>query len=131
MTTSLSNDKVREGDLVEIPLTITNKRDTPLPMVVALIGFPAGIEPRHEKLKEQVKAGVFDSYELSPFGNEVVLYWNQMTPSQQVSCRLQFTAKTAGRFTGAAPRCYLYYCDEVKQWNQPLSVMVLPTAEHT
>jgi alpha-2-macroglobulin-like protein len=111
---SLSKGKLAEGDVVEATARVTNSTDAALPTVVAIVGLPGGLEPRHDQLKELVKKGTIDAYEV--LGRDVVLYWKGMTPKQQVRVPLSLLAAVPGRYTGPASRAYLYYGDEHKVW---------------
>eukprot|EP01092_Planopodium_desertum_P005367 TRINITY_DN2247_c0_g2_i3.p1 TRINITY_DN2247_c0_g2~~TRINITY_DN2247_c0_g2_i3.p1 ORF type:complete len:141 (-),score=31.19 TRINITY_DN2247_c0_g2_i3:40-462(-) len=93
-------------------------------MTVALIGLPGGLEPRHEQLKELVKTGTIDFYEV--IGREVVCYLREMGPAQTVSFKIDVEAKIPGIYAGPASRIYLYYTDESKFWTDPLKISILP-----
>ena len=59
LETEITESIVAEGEPVEIIATLRNTTDEGLPMTMAVIGIPGGLEPRHEQLKESVKAGKF------------------------------------------------------------------------
>jgi hypothetical protein len=92
--------------------------------VVALVGIPGGLEPRHDQLKELVKKGAIDAYEVK--GRDVVLYWRGMEPGKSNRVPLSLVAAVPGSYTGPASRAYLYYTDEDKVWLRPLAVTVAP-----
>ncbi len=55
---------------MEAVITIGNKN---APTPIAIIGIPAGLEVRHDQLKELVGAERISAYEV--IGREVILYW--------------------------------------------------------
>ena len=50
-----AHSAIAVGDVTEITAVMTNKRKEGIPMSVAIIGLPGGLEPRVEKLQELVK----------------------------------------------------------------------------
>ena len=104
----MSNSEIQEGEGSEILVTMKNKdKNVGQPMVLAIIGLPGGLEPRHEQLQELVKGGVIDFYEV--IGREVAVYLREMGPGQTVSFKIDVVAKIPGKYTGQASRIYLYY----------------------
>ncbi len=120
----LGLNEVKEGELIEATAKVTNKTAELIPTVVAIIGLPGGLEPRHDQLKELKKKGTIDAYEV--IGREVVLYWRGMKPNQVVEVPLSLLAAIPGTYTGPASRAYLYYSDEHKQWAEGLKVNISP-----
>ena len=115
--------KVKEGEPVDLKVIITVKdKDVPLPL--AVIGLPAGLEPRHERLKEMKAAGDIDSYEV--LGRELVLYWRAFKGGEKVELSLPLTAEVPGTFTAPASRVYGYYLDEHKNWAAGESIEITP-----
>ncbi len=111
---SLAQTKVTEGSATEANVTVINKEKAVVPTPVAIIGLPGGLEPRHDQLKELVKKGKIDAYEVR--GREVVLYWRTLPSEAKVEIPLSLIAAVPGTYTGPASRAYLYYTDENKQW---------------
>jgi uncharacterized protein YfaS (alpha-2-macroglobulin family) len=120
----LGNDTVVEGGITEANVLVTNKTKDVLPNPVAIIGLPGGLEPRHDQLKELVKKGTIDAYEV--LGREVVLYWRGMAADGKVEVPLSLIAAVPGTYTGPASRTYLYYTDEFKQWVPGVKVSITP-----
>ena len=54
-----------------------------VPMVIARVGIPAGLEPRVAKLRELKESGVISFYELRH--GELTFYWRGMAPSSAIS----------------------------------------------
>ncbi|MGC4117769.1 MAG: alpha-2-macroglobulin family protein [Myxococcales bacterium] len=120
----LAQETVTEGQVVEAYATVTNKAQELIPTTVAIVGLPGGLEPRHDQLKELVKKGTVDAYEV--LGRDVVLYWRGMQPGSKVEVPLSLVAGVPGTYTGAASRAYLYYTDELKTWKDGLKVAIAP-----
>jgi len=124
LQTRLSKGTVAEGETLEAYATVTNLAGANLPTVVAIVGLPGGLEPRHDQLKELVKKGTVDAYEV--LGRDVVLYWRGMEKGQQREVPLSLVAAVPGRYVGPASRAYEYYTDEHKKWQEGLAVTVTP-----
>jgi len=120
----LSNGKMTEGGITEANVVVANQADEAIPMPVAIIGLPGGLEPRHDQLKELVKAEKIAAYEV--LGREVVLYWRSMKPKEQVELPISLVAAVPGTYTGPASRTYLYYTDEHKHWVDGLKITIVP-----
>lgn len=113
LKTALSAQRIAEGEPLEMAVTVTvGGADAPTP--IAIIGIPAGLQPRHDQLKELVKAGRIAAYEI--MGQEVVLYWRALKAEQVVALPLSLQAAIPGSYTAPASRAYLYYTDELKDW---------------
>jgi hypothetical protein len=72
----LRDPQIQEGGITEAVVSIANKSDQVIPTPVAIVGIPGGLEVRHEQLKELIKSGKIDAYEVT--GREVVLYWRYL-----------------------------------------------------
>ena len=115
-----SVDVLKDAQLVEGGITEARvrggqyvpRKDAASP--VAIIGIPGGLEVRHDQLKELVKAGKIDAYEVN--GREVVLYWRQIKAGVKEEVSLSLVAAVPGTYTAPASRVYEYYTDEFKQW---------------
>ena len=123
---SLQDTKVAEGTVTEANVVVTNLAKDAVPMTVAIVGVPGGLEPRHDQLKELVKAGRIAAYEV--IGREVVLYWRSLESEQKIELPISLVAAVPGTYTGPASRAYLYYTDEFKHWVDGLKVTITPRA---
>jgi hypothetical protein len=121
---SLKDRQIQEGGITEARVSISNKSDQPIPTPVAIVGIPGGLEVRHDQLKELVKSGKIDAYEV--IGREVVLYWRYIKPNDKFDLPLSLIAAVPGIYTGPASRAYLYYTDEFKNWAPGLKVSISP-----
>src|SRR5207247_11367108 len=101
------------GNVTEAIASIANKSDQAIPTPVAIVGIPGGLEVRHDQLKELVKSGKIDAYEV--IGREVVLYWRYLKAKDKFDVPLSLVAAIPGSYTGPASRAYLYYTDEFKE----------------
>jgi hypothetical protein len=113
-----------EGGITEATVTVKNRTKEDIPMTVAIVGLPGGLEPRHDRLKEIKKEGQIAAYEVR--GREVILYWRSMKPEEVRKVNLSLVAGVPGTYTGPASRAYQYYTDEFKHWVDPLKVQIVP-----
>ncbi len=120
----LKDKEVLEGGITEAIASISNKSDQAIPTPVAIVGIPGGLEVRHDQLKELVKSGKIDAYEV--IGREVVLYWRVIKAGDKFELPLSLIAAVPGSYTGPASRAYLYYTDEYKSWAPGLNVDITP-----
>jgi len=118
------NNTIKAGESTEVEVKLKNKKPKDgIPMTIAIIGLPGGLEVRVENLKELVKKGVIAYYEL--FGaREVVFYWRYMGPDQEIAFNFDVIAAIPGHYTGPPSRAYLYYTNEFKTWVPPLAVTI-------
>jgi hypothetical protein len=114
LVVKMAKDKLVEGTATEANVTMINQTSEAIPTPVAIVGLPGGLEPRHDQLKELVKKGTIDAYEV--LGRDVVLYWRSLPANAKVEVPLSLIAAVPGSYTGPASRAYLYYTDEHKRW---------------
>jgi uncharacterized protein YfaS (alpha-2-macroglobulin family) len=124
LSTKLANTRIKAGETVALSAELSNATDQGQPMTVAILGLPAGLEPRVGQLEELKKAGAMDYYELR--AREVIFYWRSLAPKRKVELKLDLVAATPGKYVGPASRAYLYYTSENKQWCDPLAVEISP-----
>lgn len=122
IVTKLAQAKVTEGAGTEANVTVINNTKDVVPTPIAIIGLPGGLEPRHAQLKELVKKGAIDAYEVR--GREVVLYWRTLPGNAKVEIPLSLIAAVPGTYTGPASRTYLYYTDEDKKWVDGMKIEI-------
>jgi len=118
----LKDLQIQEGNVTEAVVSIVNKSDQVVPTPVAIVGIPGGLEVRHDHLKELVKSGKINAYEV--IGREVVLYWRHLKAKDKFNVPLGLVAGVPGSYTGPASRAYLYYTDEYKNWAPGLKVVI-------
>ena len=122
LTARLAADHVRAGETVALDAELLNATAADQPMTIAILGLPAGLEPRAGQLDDLKKAGTIDYYETR--AREVICYWRSLTPHQRIPLKLDLVATCPGQYTGPASRAYLYYTAEQKQWCEPLQATI-------
>ena len=121
----LKDKVVEEGTVTEANVEVVNTTDEKVASPIAIIGIPGGLEVRHDQLKELVKAEKIAAYEV--IGREVVLYWRALDVEQRVELPLSLVAAIPGSFSAPASRTYLYYTDELKHWDDGVTVKIEPS----
>ena len=128
LTTNMTLDGIQRpivaGDVLSVKADLKNEASQGVPMAVAIVGLPGGVEPRTEELSEMQQRGEFDYYEIR--GREVVFYWRTIAPQASHSLEFHVTAAIPGQYTGPASRTYLYYTAEDKNWVAPMEVVIEP-----
>ena len=122
LSTKLTSTEIKAGETVALEAELTNKTEQGQPMTVAILGLPAGLQPRADQLEELKKAGTIDYYETR--AREVICYWRSLAPKRRVPIKLDLVAEWPGRYTAPASRAYLYYTAEQKRWVEPLAVEI-------
>ena len=123
LSVALNKKQINEGDGTRVNVKVTNKTNGVLPMTIAIIGLPGGLEPRYEHLQELKQAMKINSYEVR--GRNVVLYWKYMGQNQSRIVSFDVTARIPGKFSGQASTAYLYYTDEHKNWVDGLTCEII------
>ncbi|NBY01958.1 MAG: hypothetical protein EBQ87_08260 [Planctomycetes bacterium] len=130
--TQLSAEKANEGDTLQLKLKVRNNEKKGQGMAVAIVGLPAGLSlPEDFKQLKQMCLVPEDGSRssLSAFevlGRELVLYWRDMAPEQNIELNLDLISRVPGSYSGQASRAYLYYNPELKHWVEPLKVAITP-----
>lgn len=123
LSTALSAVEVAEGEPVDLRVSVS-ARNEEVSMPLAVIGMPAGLDPRHERLKELVTEGRIASYEIK--GRELVLYWRGLAAEEKVELSIPMIARIPGTYTAPASRVYAYYLDEHVQWAAGETIAITP-----
>lgn len=114
LETQLSTTRPKVGETVRLSAKLTNLSAEGQPMTMAIIGLPAGLSAQPWQLKELKEKGMFDFYEVN--GNNVILYYRQMKPSEVRNIALDLKTELAGTFEAPASVAYLYYTNEHRNW---------------
>ncbi len=122
LTTALSHSDVPEGEPVELTATVTAGTNN-VPTPIAIIGIPAGLELRHDQLKELVGSDAISAYEVR--NSELILYWRALKADETRVIPVSLTAEIPGTYIAPASRVYPYYTDEQKLWQAGHTVTVL------
>lgn len=118
LRTGLRATTVTEGDTVALDVTLENRTDEHLPMTMAIVGLPAGLELPTRVLEDLQRGERFAFWELR--GRELALYWREVAPRASEKLTLDLVARIPGRSTGPASRTYLLYTPQQKRWAAPL-----------
>lgn len=122
--TALSAGMVAEGATVSLQVVVINRTAEGLPMTMAAVGLPAGLDLPTAVLADRQQAGAFDLWELR--GRELVLYWRGLAPEAERRVELDLVARVPGVSTGPASRAWLYYTPGQQRWAPGLAVDVTP-----
>ena len=79
-------------------------------MVVAIVGLPGGLEPRHESLQQLVKKGTIAFYEV--VDREVIFYWRGMAASSANSLSFDVSAAIPGQFEVISSLALFWFCSD-------------------
>lgn len=122
LSTSLSSGRVRLGDNTVLKVRLSNKRDKAASMPLAKIGIPGGLTPEPQQLRDLIEKGFVDYYEI--FENYLVLYWRGIEGNEVKELSVDLKAQVPGKYHGAASSGYLYYTEELKDWQDGLTVEI-------
>jgi uncharacterized protein YfaS (alpha-2-macroglobulin family) len=120
--TRLARRRVRVGKAIAMTAAIRNRTAAGLPMVIARIGIPGGLESQRWQLDELVAKKAIDFYETRE--REVILYFRSMAPGAEKAIELQLLATVPGTFSSPPAAAYLYYTDEHRDYAPPVRVSV-------
>lgn len=122
LASSLSGSTVRLNETIRLTATLTNLKDTGLPMSVAVVGIPAGLSVQPWQLKALQEKGVFDFYEIT--GGNLAIYYRELGPKAKHVVNLDLKAEIPGTYIGAAGSAYVYYYNEHKHWTAGNSIVI-------
>ena len=114
LETALDRSEAKEGEPVQLNVTVKNTADTEAAMTLAVVAIPGGLQLRTAQLQELVEAKRIAAYEL--WDNAVVLYWRGLPANGSATVPVSLTAEIPGEYQAAASRAYLYYTDEARQY---------------
>ena len=92
-------------------------------LIPAGMRVPADMKQLTE-LREKGRVAYFETR-----GRELVLYWRELAPSQEIKLTIDLVCEVPGEYRGPASRGYLYYDADHKHWVQPLAVKITPMAD--
>jgi uncharacterized protein YfaS (alpha-2-macroglobulin family) len=122
LTTHLDAATVGVGERVRLTAELRNPGAEPLPMTVARIGVPAGLDVQAWQLEELRKRGVVDFYETAP--NAVIVYLRHLREDTTVTIPLDLLAAVPGTYTAPVSTAWVYYDDDVRAAAEALGVEV-------
>jgi len=122
LATKLPSSKVKMGETIRMntELKSVSKRDQPI--VMAMIGIPAGLSVQIWQLKELQEKKVFDFYEI--FDGYVVLHYEFIRPGETKSINLDLKADIPGQYEAPASCAFLYYTQAERVWSKPELVTI-------
>src|SRR5262249_10305172 len=80
LRTELARPSMREGETAALGFELENLTEGGLPITMAVVGLPAGLDVSVKVLDAMKGAGDFDLWERN--GRDLILYWRQMAPRQ-------------------------------------------------
>ncbi|MFO0589660.1 MAG: alpha-2-macroglobulin family protein [Polyangiaceae bacterium] len=110
------------GDSVKVKVDVANLTGNALPMVLARVGVPGGLEQQKWQLDELKKKGLVDFYETRE--REVILYFRGMAPKGHKTFDIDLLASVPGTYTAPASQAYLYYTDELRRYADPIKMTI-------
>ena len=110
------------GGSVKLKVDIGNTTGAALPMVIARIGIPGGLEQQKWQLDELKKKGLVDFYETRE--REVIVYFRGMAPQAHKKLDIDLLAAVPGTYSAPASQAYLYYTDEHRRWADPVKMTI-------
>jgi hypothetical protein len=122
LRTGLSRASMKEGESVALDVELENLTEGGLPMTMAVVGLPAGLDVSVKVLDAMKGAGDFDLWERN--GRDLIFYWRQMAPRQVRKLVLDLEARIPGVTTGSASRTWLYYTPAARRFTAPLSCTI-------
>lgn len=122
LDTKLAATQAKVGETLRLTATLTNTKNEGQAMTMAIIGLPAGLSAQPWQLKEMKEKAQCDFYEVS--GNNVILYYRQMKPSEIRTINFDLKADIAGNYEAPASCAYLYYTNEYKYWTSMNKVAI-------
>ena len=131
---NLDRDTLTEGESTMVKVRVTNKSESGQGMAIAVIGLPAGLSiPTDAKQLIELSRVPTDGSRprLSHWevrGRELVLYWRNLAPKEEVELSIDVVAHVPGVYRGPASRAYLYYMPEHRTWIEPLRVTINPAS---
>lgn len=124
LSTRLDRPLVPLGKPAALAVEVGNTSPQPLPLVVAVVGLPAGLQPQLEQLAELKKSGAIDQYSLN--GRHLALFWRSMVAAQKTAVQVQLVGALVGQFNSPPSTAYLDQSPGERTWAAPLRIEVSP-----
>jgi hypothetical protein len=103
------------GEDVELRVTLSNRRGSPLRAATAVVGLPAGLSSRGDAIGADASASV---------GRTVTIVARELAPHEERMIRLPLVAAIAGRYTGAPTHAHASHAPRERTWAAPISVTI-------
>lgn len=114
LSTEIASKTHKVGDNVSMTITVSNTKNEPTGMTIAMLGIPSGTTPQPWQLKKFLEENKVAYYEI--FDNYLVFYWREFRANETKTLRLDLKADIAGTYKAPASTVYLFYGDEDKMW---------------
>lgn len=124
LKTQLLQKEIRMGEQASLAVQMKAEGQQNQPVVMAMIGIPAGLSPQLKQLKALQEQGHFEHFEL--FEDFVVLHLDQLQAQEERSFQLALKADIPGSYESSASSVFRYYTQEERQWAAPLAINILP-----
>ncbi|SFU45386.1 conserved repeat domain-containing protein [Pustulibacterium marinum] len=108
----MQQQQMNVGETLRLHTTITNTTNSPITMVMAMIGIPSGVSVASWQFKELTEKAKADYVKL--FDNHLVCYWKEMNSNEVKTIDLDLKAEVPRVYQATATNAYLYYTDEYK-----------------
>lgn len=122
--TKMNQKSIRLGENIRMETKLTNQSSKSQPIVMAMIGIPAGLSLRLEQLKDLKNQGYFDYYEI--FQGYLVLHFEHFKANEIKNIAFDLKADIPGSYESPASSIFLYYSQEYRQWDEPQLVQIVP-----
>ena len=122
VTTRLGRADLSLGESTRLVAAITNTTGAAIPMVLARVGIPGGLEIADWQIKALRERRDVAFVETRP--RELIIYLHGMAPRARLELGVSVTARVPGTYAGPPSAAYLYYTAEHKRWSPPLSVTI-------
>ena len=122
LATNLPKNKVKMGETVRMNTQLKSVSKRHQPIVMTMIGIPAGLSVQIWQLKELQEKKAFDFYEI--FDGYVVLHYESLSPGETKEINLDLKADIPGEFEAPASTAFLYYTQEHRVWSKPEALTI-------
>jgi hypothetical protein len=130
LSARLDRSQALESETVHLSVHVENVSGTGQGMAVAILGLPGGltIPEDMKQLKDYTRPPsdgqrpLVSAFEVR--GRELVLYWRDLAPDQQIDIPIDLICRVPGEYSGPAGRAYLYYNADLKHWVEPVKIHI-------
>jgi Flp pilus assembly protein TadB len=135
LAAQLDRTHAREGETVHLHVHVANVSGKGQGMAVAILGLPGGLTlpedlkqlQDYTRLPSDGQRPLVSAFEIR--GRELVLYWRDLPPDQQIDVPIDLICRVPGEYSGPASRAYLYYHADLKHWVEPLKINITAKRE--
>jgi hypothetical protein len=121
LNVAIHPSQIKLGQTAQLSATLSNDSDAPVPLPLAILGLPAGMEVHADQLQAMKRQSVLADFLVR--SRDVVCCWRWLEPGAKVFFKLDLTAATAGKYR-AASRAYLSENPEQTAGAKPIEIEV-------